>query len=71
VLVGEIEIDVSGVLGDANVYGALRTIELSPRFQQTESRPRSPPPRSPDSGSAAGTPETACCGWARFLGGRR
>ena len=36
VLIGEIEIDVSGMLGDADVDRPLGAVELSPRFEQIE-----------------------------------
>jgi hypothetical protein len=36
VLIGEIEVDVSGVLGGPNVDRALRAIELRARFQEIE-----------------------------------
>src|SRR5262249_30556863 len=35
-LIGEIEIDVSSMLGDADVDRALESIKLRPRFQQIE-----------------------------------
>ena len=35
-LIGEIEIDVAGMLGDADMDGVLRTVELRPRFEQIE-----------------------------------
>jgi hypothetical protein len=33
VLISEIEIDVAGMLGDADVDGALGTVELRPRLE--------------------------------------
>ncbi len=36
VLIGEIEIDVSGMLGGADVDCPFRTVELRPRFEQVE-----------------------------------
>ena len=35
-LIGEIEIDVAGMLGDADVDGTLRSVELRPRLEQIE-----------------------------------
>ena len=75
VLVGEIEVDVAGVLRGADVDYPFRAVELRPCFKQVERRPdlrctRRLPGRLVI-GSAAGTRESACCGWARFLGDRR
>jgi hypothetical protein len=41
VLISEIEMDVAGMLGDADVDGAFRSIELRPRLEQIERLPRS------------------------------
>ena len=35
-LIGEIEIDVAGMLGDADMNGTLRSVELRPRLEQIE-----------------------------------
>jgi hypothetical protein len=35
-LIGEIEIEVARVLGDADVNGALRPLKLRPRFAEIE-----------------------------------
>ena len=39
VLIGEIEVDVSGMLGGADVDCPFRAVELRPRFEQVERRP--------------------------------
>src|SRR5260370_15720549 len=54
--------------GTSRIVVSSKQSELSPRFEDEADliSVRSQVPQSPDNGSAAGRPETACCGWAKL-----
>jgi hypothetical protein len=75
VVVDEIKIDVSCLLGDADVDPSARERQIAPALRANRAPRRSlaPPKRFPWPRNSAdvASPENACYGWANFPGDHR